>query len=80
MKRPVSIAAAAVVVLVVALLAMGASDAKRGGDDPIAQLRQRVRALERRVEVLEKRVHGESVKVRSATRRSSRPSARRTRR
>jgi len=72
MKGPVFIAAA--VVLFGGLLAVGAGDARREGGDSIAQLREKVRALERRVENLEKLVPGRLGKVRPATRRSARPS------
>ena len=72
MKGPVSVAA--VVVLVGGLLAMGAGDAKREGGDSIAQLRERVRALERRVENLEKQLSGKLPTRRPVMRRSSRPS------
>jgi hypothetical protein len=77
MKTATSIAAAAVV-LVVALLAMGASDPTGDGDDSIAQLRERVGALERRVEALEKQGRGKPATVRPATRKPSRSSGERS--
>jgi hypothetical protein len=69
---------AAAVVLVVALLAMGAGDATGGSDASMARLSERVRSLERRVEDLEKRLRGRAPTVRPSMRRSSRPSGERS--
>jgi hypothetical protein len=72
MKTARSMAVA--VVLVVALLAMGAGDTTGESDESVARLSARIRSLERRVDDLEKRLRGKAPTVRPSIRRSSRPS------
>lgn len=66
MKAPVSVG---VVVLVMALLAWGATNQGPRDDDPIAHLKDRICSLEHRVETLERRLRATTAGRRSATRR-----------
>ena len=66
MKARVSIA---VVVLIMAFLAMGATNPAHSDDDSIARLKETVRSLEQRVQTLEK-------KLQSITARPSSPASR----
>jgi len=77
MKIPKSIAAA-VALLIITFLVMGATDLNHSSDDSITQLKARISSLEQRVEDLEKKLQSSATKRSSATRRPSSPSRERS--
>jgi len=70
MKARISIT---VVVLIMAFLAMGATDPVHSDEDSIARLKDRVNSLEQRVQALESKLQSIAAKPKAATRRPARP-------
>lgn len=72
MKTPLSIAVAAVL-LVMTFLVMGAANPKKDNDDTIDQLSEKIRILEQRVDSLESKLQNLSEKIHTPPRRLPSP-------